>query len=137
MGPFSLLDWIQGGEPSARLTVRLYTLRSDPIVQPVVDDFVEATYPGYVRFPFPPAASSSLIPGSGAGVITIPNAVFSVAISPHGGELIMGFFCVALREDDSQDVFAWRDLAAETPMQNSGDQIGLSLTVTAQQYVIP
>jgi hypothetical protein len=136
MRPFSFLNWLQGGEPTAVLTVRLYSARVDPITNPVIADFTEATFPGYQRFPFPPASSATQL-SSTAAALVVANTVFSVGPSPLPGESIAGSFCVALRADGSQVVFAWQDLATPTPMQKLGDQIGLTVNVTCEAFSIP
>jgi hypothetical protein len=135
MQPFSLYSWMQGGEPTAALTVRLYSARTTPLpTQPTVGDFTECDYGGYHRIAFPPSSQTQWLP-NGIGQISLPSLLWTWG-GTDGGESVAGEYHVAVREDGSQVVLGYEDFPSPLPMTQGGDYIAATLVVTAQSLVI-
>ena len=135
MPPFSLFAWLTGGEPSAYLTLRTYSARTGLSTPPVVGDFTESAYAGYNRIPYPMPISAQ--PGQvGSMTLTLTPPTWVVAQGAHEGELVMGTYTVALREDLSEVVVCWEDLLSPYPMEKPGDQLQLTYTLSAAVNVV-
>ena len=135
MQPFSLYQWMMGGEPTAKLTVRLYSARTTPIPsQPTVGDFTECVYGGYQRIAFPPD-TATVYRADGTGVLAFPALLWTWG--PAGPvQTVAGAVYVATRTDGSEVVIGFEDFPSPQPMTQRGDDIVAQLVITAQPLVI-
>lgn len=135
MMPFSVYVWMTGGEPTAVLTVRLYSSRRNPLpLPPAVTDFTECTFAGYARITYPPAAQTVFL-ASATGILQFPALRW--AWGPRGTqEVAQGALYVAQRQDGSEVVLGSDDFPTPQAMRQNGDAITCTFSVTAQPLTI-
>ena len=135
MQPFSLYTWMQGGEPGALLTVRLYSSRRSPLVNPQIGDFLECSFPGYYRYPFPLSTDTKFLADS-TGFLGFPGLYWCVTRSEGQPQHAAGVVYAALREDGSEVVIGYEDFPAPVPMEKPGDDVLAMLSITCKPVVI-
>jgi hypothetical protein len=135
MQPFSLYLWMSGGEDSAILTVRLYSSRVSPLINPQVGDFTEAEFPGYQRLPFPASLSTQFLTDE-TGFVGFPG-LYWVLQGPAGvPQDVQGVFYAAVRSDMSEVVLGYQDFPKPRPMRMPGDDILAMLSVSCKPMKI-
>lgn len=136
MQAFSLYLWMQGGEPEAVLTVRLFKSRVSPLQNPQVGDFDEADFSGYQRAPFPPAEATQFL-ADNTGLVGFPSLYWRVLPNPATWNDVQGCYYVAFREDGSQVVLGYEDFPIPIAMRAVTDDLLAMLSITCKPYDIP
>ncbi len=135
MQPFSLFAWLNGGEPDANLTVRLYTARDLVIPAPQVSNFQEADFEGYYPCQFPSPRFVQILQ-NGTAYINFPSLYWQKSNPDDVGPNLLGVFTVATRSDKSQVVLGWSDFPAPVDLDGNGFVLIEQFSVTAGLNVV-
>ena len=135
MEPFSLFAWLNGEEPDAILTVRLYTARDLVIPRPQVSNFTEADFKGYFRCQFPSASFVQILQ-NGTAFLNFPALYWRPSNPADVGPNLLGVFTVATRADNSQVVLGWSDFPAPVDLVGNGFCLIEQFSVNAVANVV-
>lgn len=129
-GSFSIFAWLQGLFPEVKLMIRLTIGAMDPDVQHELNEFVEASFPGYAAVEFL-RREPAVVAGPLGGNARNEMAIFRHSRENDAANIVAGYHLVAVDADGGESIVCFENFRGPVVIDDESNPIGLVIYLGA------